>query len=79
MYKLTNTVTLSGQVIKTIQRLSDNAFIPFDSANTDFTKFKNEIQGIGENGESITPVELQDADGNTMTSEEVAEFITTLP
>jgi cytochrome oxidase Cu insertion factor (SCO1/SenC/PrrC family) len=63
----------------TVQCLSDNAFIPFDPANTDFARFKNEIQGIGENGESITPVELQDADGNTMTSEEVAEFITTLP
>ena len=60
-------------------RLSDNAFIPFDPANTDFVRFKNQIQGIGENGESITPVELQDADGNTMTTEEVAEFITTLP
>jgi cytochrome oxidase Cu insertion factor (SCO1/SenC/PrrC family) len=62
-----------------IKRVADNACIPFDPANTDFAKFKNEIQGIGENGESITPVELQDADGNTMTSEEVAEFITTLP
>jgi hypothetical protein len=63
----------------TVNRLADNAFIPFDPANTDFARFKNEIQGIGENGESITPVELQDADGNTMTTEEVAEFITTLP
>jgi hypothetical protein len=69
----------NGNVSNIVQRLSDNAFIPFDPANTDFAKFKNEIQGIGENGESITPVELQDADGNTMTSEEVAEFITTLP
>jgi hypothetical protein len=57
----------------------DKWSIPFDPANTDFARFKNEIQGIGENGESITPVELQDADGNTMTTEEVAEFITTLP
>jgi hypothetical protein len=62
-----------------IKRVADNASIPFDLANTDFAKFKNEIQSIGENGESITPVELQDADGNTMTTEEVAEFITTLP
>jgi cytochrome oxidase Cu insertion factor (SCO1/SenC/PrrC family) len=75
MYKLRNPA-LGGQ---DVQRLSDNAFIPFDPANTDFARFKNEIQGIGENGESITPVELQDADGNTMTTEEVAEFITTLP
>jgi cytochrome oxidase Cu insertion factor (SCO1/SenC/PrrC family) len=79
MYKLIHKVLNSGEEINQIKRLSDNAFIPFDSANTDFARFKNEIQGIGEEGESITPVELQDADGNTMTSEEVAEFITTLP
>ena len=79
MYKLIHKVLNSGEEINQIKRLSDNAFIPFDSANTDFARFKNEIQGIGENGESITPVELQDVDGNTMTSEEVAEFITTLP
>jgi hypothetical protein len=62
-----------------IQRLSDNAFIPFDPANTDYQRFKKQIQGIGEFGRSITPVELQDAEGNTMTTEEVTEFIATLP
>jgi hypothetical protein len=62
-----------------VLRLSDNASIPLDPANADFTRFKNEIQGIGERDESITPVELQDADGNTMTEEEVAEFVATLP
>ena len=77
MYKLIKQPDFN--IINGVQRLSDTACIPFDSANTDFAKFKNEIQGIGEMGESITPVELQDADGNTMTSEEVAEFITTLP
>ena len=78
MYKLKNPMFESMQVT-VVQRLSDNAFIPFDLTNSDFARFKNQIQGIGENGESITPVELQDADGNTMTTEEVAEFITTLP
>jgi hypothetical protein len=53
--------------------------IPFDNANTDFANFKNQIQGIGESGASIEPVELQNADGNTMTTEEVTEFIATLP
>jgi len=75
MYQL----IFSSSEINCVRRLSDMACIPFDPANTDFARFKNEIQGIGENGESITPVELQDADGNTMTTEEVAEFITTLP
>jgi hypothetical protein len=75
MYQL----IFSSSEINCVRRLSDMACIPFDPANTDFAKFKNEIQGIGENGESITPVELQDVDGNTMTSEEVAEFITTIP
>ena len=71
-YKL----TLKGDVVL---RLEDGLFIPFDPANTDYRKFKNEIQGKDEFGESITPAELQDADGNTMTEEEVAEFIATMP
>jgi hypothetical protein len=77
MYKLFKN-PLTNEV-NSVQRLTDKAFIPFVPANTDFAKFKNEIQGIGEMGESITPVELQDVDGNTMTEEEVAEFVATLP
>jgi hypothetical protein len=53
--------------------------IPFDNANSDFAKFKKEIQGIGFENTTIEPVELQDAEGNTMTTEEVTEFIATLP
>jgi len=53
--------------------------IPFDSANTDYQRFKNKIQGIGENGESIPPAQLKDADGNVMTTEQVKQFIATLP
>ena len=63
-YKLLNTL----QPI--VQRLSDNAFIPFDPANSDFQQFKLDL---------ADGVELQDADGNTMTAEEVAEFVATLP
>jgi hypothetical protein len=62
-----------------VKRLSDNAYIPFDPANGDYQRFKKEIRGIGEMGESITPAELQDAEGNTMTTEEVEEFVATLP
>ena len=54
-----------------IQRLSDNAFIPFDHDNTDYTNFKKEI-----NEETA---QLQDADGNTMTSSEAKAFVATLP
>jgi hypothetical protein len=53
-----------------VRRLSDNAYIPFDPANTDYANFKKDLA----DGD-----ELQDADGNTMTTEEVTEFIATLP
>ena len=45
--------------------------IPIDPANTDYTNFKKEI--------AEETAELQDADGNTMSPEEIAEFLTTLP
>jgi hypothetical protein len=60
----------NGEELPIIQRLSDDCFIPFDLGNTDYRKFK---KGLTEG------VELQDAEGNTMTVEEVAEFVTTLP
>jgi hypothetical protein len=55
MYKLikdqiTNTVTI-------VQRLSDNAFIPFAPDNTDYANFKKDLA----NG-----AELQDAEGNVI-------------
>jgi hypothetical protein len=68
MYKLIQN-KLSGEV-SVVQRLSDKACIPFDPANTDFQQFKSDL---------ADGVELQDADGNTMTAEEVAEFVATLP
>jgi hypothetical protein len=36
MYQLIETTTLSGQTVRNIKRLADNAFIPFDPANTDY-------------------------------------------
>ena len=51
-------------------RLSDNACIPLDPANTDFANFKKDLA----NGD-----ELQDAEGNTMTTEQINEFIKELP
>jgi len=51
---------------KCIIKLSDNANIPFEPANTDYQQFKTDIA----NG-----VELQDADGNVITPEQVQEFM----
>ena len=58
------------QKIDFAQRLEDNAFIPFDAANSDFQTFKREVS---------EGVELQDPDGNVMTQEQVDEFLNTLP
>ena len=54
-----------------VQRLSDNAFIPFDPANVDYQQFKQAIND--------DTAQLEDADGNLMTAEEAKEFIKTLP
>ena len=51
-------------------RLADNAFIPFDPANTDYQTFKKEV---------LDGAELQDADGNVMTQEQADDFIKELP
>ena len=63
MYKL---ITETDQV----KRLADNAFIPFDPANTDYAQFKVDLS---------EGAELLDADGNTMTPEQVQAFLDTLP
>jgi hypothetical protein len=68
MYKLIKN-TLTGKT-ESVLRLSDNAFIPFDPANTDYQIFKKEV---------LAGVELQDADGNVMTQEQANEFIKELP
>ena len=69
MYKQTKTI--EGQIRNDqIQRTSDNAFIPFDPANTDYQTFKKEV---------LAGAELQDADGNVMTQEQADDFIKELP
>jgi hypothetical protein len=65
MYKLFNS-SLQQFVI----RLSDNAFIPFDPANTDYQTFKKEV---------LAGAELQSAEGQVMNQEEANQFISTLP
>jgi hypothetical protein len=39
MYQLTQNHPVTNQA-ECIKRLSDNAFIPFDDANTDFAEYK---------------------------------------
>jgi hypothetical protein len=65
MYKLTN--------YNSVQRLSDNAFIPFDPANTDYQAFKIALQ-TGKNADG-TAVSLEDATGTPMTSDQISEFL----
>jgi len=57
MYKKFLVDELTGLERQFIKRLLDNAFIPFDPANTDYQAFKQDIA----NG-----AELQDADGNVV-------------
>lgn len=73
MYKLTQ--------FNNVIRLSDNTYIPFEPANTDYAKFKTDIVGLSKDagGNILEASELQDADGNVMTREQVLEFFHTLP
>ena len=54
-----------------VTRLSDNASIPFNPANTDYANFKTAILE--------DKAQLQDADGNTMTAEQAKDFVKELP
>ena len=55
MYKLLK--LSNGELSSGVIRTADNAFIPFDPANTDYTNFKKDLA----NG-----AELQDAEGNVI-------------
>jgi hypothetical protein len=68
MYKLNK--ELYTDKVTNVTKLPDYAIIPFDPANSDFAQFKKDL---------VNGSDLQDADGNTMTTEEVTEFIATLP
>lgn len=57
--------------ISGVLRIADNAFIPFDPANTDYANFKTAILE--------DKAQLQDADGNTMTAEQAKDFVKELP
>jgi hypothetical protein len=63
MYKL---IAPSGVI-----RISDNIFIPYDPANTDYEDFKYQI--------NHDEAQLEDADGKLMTPEEAKAYVATLP
>jgi len=44
MYKLLPLDILTNQPSKFVQRLSDNAFIPFDPANMDFVEYNKWLE-----------------------------------
>ena len=69
MYKQTKTIEVQVRNDQ-IFRIADQAYIPFDPANTDYQTFKKEV---------LAGAELQDADGNVMTQEQADAFIATLP
>ena len=56
--------------VTSVERLPDNAFIPFVPANTDYQKFKADV---------LAGAELQEPDGTPMTQEEADAYIATLP
>jgi len=64
MYKLS--IIFDTVVIRT----KDNAFIPFAPDNTDYQRFKQDLA----NG-----AQLNDANNNPMTAEQITEFLGTLP
>jgi hypothetical protein len=60
-----------GSPANRVLRLTDDATIPFDPANTDYANFKTAILE--------DKAQLQDADGNTMTAEQAKDFVKELP
>jgi cellulose biosynthesis protein BcsQ len=87
-YQLTNPSL--GQTTSTVIKRSDNAYIPFDPANTDYQAFKTAVLdqqpgGLVEDGDSFSinanPNDsiLEDADGNVMTIDESKAYVRELP
>jgi hypothetical protein len=54
-----------------VYRIVDNAFIPFDPANTDYQEFKYQIDH--------DEAQLEDVDGNVMSPEAAKAYVATLP
>ena len=69
MYRLIKSIP--SNLVNCVERLEDEAFIPFDPSNTDYINFKAQI-----NDKSA---ELEDADGVLMTPDEAIAYVATLP
>ena len=65
-----NDVSVVGTHTDSVFRTDNNSFIPFSTDNTDYANFKIDLT----NG-----AELQDANSNVMTTEQVTAFLNTLP
>ncbi len=69
MYKLEKP-DATDNTVKVVKRSTDNTFIPFDPANTDYAKFKIDV---------AEGSELQDSEGVVMSPEAAQAFVATLP
>jgi hypothetical protein len=58
-------------VLKGIFRTADNAWIPFETSNSDYDRFKTEIMN--------DTAQLQDPDGNVLSAEEAKLYVASLP
>jgi len=70
MYKRLRENSITGEPVPIVHRVTDNAFIPFDLENEEYRRFKNDI---------ANDVPLQVHDGRYMTSEEIEQYLKTLP
>ena len=55
MYKLLANDSLTGEEAQVIKRLSDNAFIPFDPANSDYKEY---LEWLAEGNEPLPADEV---------------------
>lgn len=69
MYKLGQPIYVDQPSLSVIK--DSKAAIPFDPANTDYQTFKAQI--------NADEAQLEDADGNLMTTEEAKAFVANLP
>ena len=65
-----NDVSVVGTHTDSVFRTDNNSFIPFSTDNRDYKNFKIDLT----NG-----AQLQDANSNVMTAEQVTAFLNTLP